>query len=472
MSPSISFITSWRRSSSILRSASVRGLALAVFVIEGDTSALDAGALAFALAFAFTTVFAVAFAVAFTAWRGLAFAVMRAVLLPESDSWLSPPSRARSCTSASGARRRAGTSALPPPRRHARTWSRRRTPSETGAPSWRYGCDRSWSRTHRSPRPVSEAPWRRARSPRGPPGRPSARDPPLSQPSPSARPTRPRRRAPPGSRPPRSPRRLVGRQRRPTRYCGSLWRSVLDQGLDLAAFELFAPFERAQLQQKGQPDDLPAELAHQVDRRGGRSAGREQVVHDKHPLAHRNRVPVHRQRVGAILQIILDLEDVGRQLAGSPDRHEAGVELKRQRSAQDKPARLDADDLGHVAVPVERGEVSDDAAERPAVLEQRRDVIEQDPGFGEIRNLTNELFVIHKRVSIGAPRKACQSNFYKLLTAPLHSRIVKPWTLPVGVFQVTDTSVTAESDGPRRSRASSSSTFARGPSTSTCTRPS
>ena len=67
----------------------------------------------------------------------------------------------------------------------------------------------------------------------------------------------------------------------------------------------------------------------------------------------------------------------------------------RQRCAQDKPARLNGDDLGHVAVPVERGEVSDDAAERHAVLEQRRDVIEQNPGVAEIRNLTNELFVIH-----------------------------------------------------------------------------
>src|SRR2546426_4496339 len=132
MSPSISFITSWRRSSSILRSASVRGLALVVFVIEGDTSALDAGALAFALAFAFTTVFAVAFAAAFTAWRGLDFAVMRGALLPESDSWLSPTSRARSCTSASGARPRAETSALPPLRHHGRPYPHRAIPSETG----------------------------------------------------------------------------------------------------------------------------------------------------------------------------------------------------------------------------------------------------------------------------------------------------------------------------------------------------
>src|SRR5947208_5972024 len=255
-----------------MRSASLRWTEPAVFVVGDAAAALGAGVLAFALAFAFSTVFAAAF----TARRGLDFAVMRAVLLPESDSWLSPPSRARSCTSASGARRRAGTSALLPPRHHARTWSRRRTPSETGAPSWRYGCDRSWSRTHRSPRPVSEAPWRRARSPRGPLGRPSARDPPLSQPSPSARPTRLRRRAPPGSRPPRNPRRLVGRPRRPTRYGGPPWRSILDQGLDLTTFELFAPFERAQLHQKGQPDNLAAELAYQVDRRGGRSAGRAQ----------------------------------------------------------------------------------------------------------------------------------------------------------------------------------------------------
>src|SRR2546426_7696742 len=179
------------------------------------------------------------------------------------------------------------------------------------------------------------------------------------------------------------------------------------------------------------------------------------------PISHGDRVPVHRQRVGTVLQIILDLEDVGRQLAWSPDRHEAGVELMRQRRGQDKPARLDADDLGHVAVPVQRSEVSDDAAERYAVLEQRRDVIEQDPGFGEIRNLTNELFVIH----VGGEYRGTEERVSI-------QKMVKPCALPVGVFQVTDTSVTSASDGPRRSRASSSSTFARGPSTSTCTRPS
>src|SRR5205807_1582764 len=104
MSPSISFITSWRRSSSILRSTSVRGFEFVVFVVEGDTSALDEGALAFALAFTFTTVFAVAFAAAFTAWRGLDFAVMRGALLPESDSWHSSGKVSRR-----GTERRSGT---------------------------------------------------------------------------------------------------------------------------------------------------------------------------------------------------------------------------------------------------------------------------------------------------------------------------------------------------------------------------
>src|SRR2546426_4266446 len=75
--------------------------------------------------------------------------------------------------------------------------------------------------------------------------------------------------------------------------------------------ELFAPFERGQLHQKAQPHNPPAELANQIDRRSGCPAGREQVVDDEHPLAHGDRVPVHRQRVGTVLQIILDLEDVG-----------------------------------------------------------------------------------------------------------------------------------------------------------------
>src|SRR3989442_7100466 len=85
MSPLISFITSWRCSSSILWSASVRWLEPAVFAIEGDTAALGAGTLAFALAFPFATVFTDAFTVAFTARRGLDFAVMRVGLHAQRD---------------------------------------------------------------------------------------------------------------------------------------------------------------------------------------------------------------------------------------------------------------------------------------------------------------------------------------------------------------------------------------------------
>src|SRR5207245_7936393 len=128
--------------------------------------------------------------------------------------------------------------------------------------------------------------WRRAPCPHVPPGRPTVRHLPPFQPTPSARPTRPPLHEPPGSRPPRSLRRPVGRRRRPTRYVGCPWPSVLDQGLDLAAIELFTPFEQGQLHQKGQPHNLPAELANQIDRRSGCPAGREQVVHDEHPLAH------------------------------------------------------------------------------------------------------------------------------------------------------------------------------------------
>ena len=42
------------------------------------------------------------------------------------------------------------------------------------------------------------------------------------------------------------------------------------------------------------------------------AAGRQQIVDDQHPLALHDRVPVHFQRGGAIFQVVLDLDRVGR----------------------------------------------------------------------------------------------------------------------------------------------------------------
>ena len=46
-------------------------------------------------------------------------------------------------------------------------------------------------------------------------------------------------------------------------------------------------------------------------------------------------------------------------------------------------------------IPIERRQVTDDALEGRRVLQQRRDIVEQNPRLGKVRNLTDELFVIH-----------------------------------------------------------------------------
>ena len=49
---------------------------------------------------------------------------------------------------------------------------------------------------------------------------------------------------------------------------------------------------------------------------------------------------MHLERVGAVFQLVVKRVRVERQLARLADRHEADVQLQRQRRGKDEPARL------------------------------------------------------------------------------------------------------------------------------------
>src|SRR5687768_16797638 len=65
--------------------------------------------------------------------------------------------------------------------------------------------------------------------------------------------------------------------------------------------------ERVELDEEGKTRDSGAEPLDELDRRGRRAAGREDVVHDESRLTGRERVGVHLERVGAVLESVGDL---------------------------------------------------------------------------------------------------------------------------------------------------------------------
>ena len=119
------------------------------------------------------------------------------------------------------------------------------------------------------------------------------------------------------------------------------------------------------------------------------AAGREQVVDDEDPLAGLDGVAVDLEGVGAVLERVLDGQRLGRQLAQLADRHEARVQLVRHRRREDEPARLHAHDDVDLLVAVRLEHQVDRLLVGRGVLEQRRDVVEQDAGLREVGDLAD-----------------------------------------------------------------------------------
>src|SRR6267378_2424816 len=165
--------------------------------------------------------------------------------------------------------------------------------------------------------------------------------------------------------------------------------SVLDERGDLVTRELLAPFQSSELDEERETDDLTLELLHKLDRAGHGAAGGEQVVDDQHTRAGFHRVLVHLERRGAVLEVVLDAHHVAGQLAKFADRDESHAELVSDRRREDEPARLHSDDDVDLLRADLREQPVDRRRERITVLEERSNVLEEDPGLRKVGDVTD-----------------------------------------------------------------------------------
>ena len=82
----------------------------------------------------------------------------------------------------------------------------------------------------------------------------------------------------------------------------STW--YLKDGVHAVAFELPAPVQREQLDEKRQGVHFPAQTPDEIGCRPRGAAGREQIVDDQHPLPFLHRIVVDLERIGAVLEIV------------------------------------------------------------------------------------------------------------------------------------------------------------------------
>src|SRR5262249_61783364 len=127
-----------------------------------------------------------------------------------------------------------------------------------------------------------------------------------------------------------------------------------DQRVERGLLQLVSTVQERELDHECHPDDLSPEQADQPQGRPHRTARREEVVDGEHALPRLDRILVDRERVAAILELVLDLDRLAGALDGLAPRHESSLQLLRQRAPQDEAARFDADDqvnpLGLIAL--------------------------------------------------------------------------------------------------------------------------
>src|SRR6185437_15588511 len=101
-------------------------------------------------------------------------------------------------------------------------------------------------------------------------------------------------------------------------------------------------------------------------------------------------VLMHLQRGAAVLKLVFLDDRAEWQLPGLPRNGQPHPKTVGDRRTDDKSARLDPEHLIDLAKPW-LGDLIDDRRKSTGITDERGDVAEQNPWFGKIRNIANQL---------------------------------------------------------------------------------
>ena len=164
-------------------------------------------------------------------------------------------------------------------------------------------------------------------------------------------------------------------------------RLVGDDGRDGVAGELLPAVEEREFDQERDRDNLGAKFVEQADRGGGGAPGGEKVIDQEDLLAGVNRVLVDLGHRFPILEAVGSLLGGPGKLALLPDRDESALEAVRNRRREDEAPGVDPDDLGDLGVPGGFGEKADRGLKVLRILQNGRDVLEDDARTGKIGDI-------------------------------------------------------------------------------------
>src|SRR5690349_19254640 len=165
--------------------------------------------------------------------------------------------------------------------------------------------------------------------------------------------------------------------------------------MNVVTDESVSSIQTFELDQKVQSCNFPPQLTDQMHRCRRRSPSRQEIVHNQYSFSGLNRIPMDRQHVGAVLQIIFHLKNVSWEFPGLSYGHEAGAKASGQGTAQDEASGFNPNDLCDALSLIALRQFVGDGAKRLRVLEESGDVIEKNAGFRKVGDFSNEGFVAH-----------------------------------------------------------------------------
>lgn len=162
--------------------------------------------------------------------------------------------------------------------------------------------------------------------------------------------------------------------------------------MDVVAHELVAALQEIEFHDEAEAGDGAAHAGDELGNSGGGSTGREDVVDDENTLALFDGIFMNFKGIGTVLESVLDAFDRGGELLRLAHRNEAGPDSVGESGSEEKSACFDTDDLIDIGSGIAGFQGVEDTAKSLRILEEGGDVVEIDPGLGEVEDLADHGF--------------------------------------------------------------------------------
>ena len=179
----------------------------------------------------------------------------------------------------------------------------------------------------------------------------------------------------------------------------------MDQGVDGTSAQLRLAVQEVEFDDEREADDDPAEAFDEGGDGGGGAAGGEHVIDDQNALPGGDGIAMDFEGVGAVFEGVLDGLDGSGQFLWLPNGDEAFAERLGDGGGEEEATGFDADDDVNVGGLDGGDEAVDDFGKAWAILHQGGDVVEENAGFGPVRDFADELLEVdHLGVAYGVQK--------------------------------------------------------------------